>query len=135
MRTLGTLPEQPNNEIKKELSGKKVKKLRMKPNDFEQVLYLWLEGESEEKIFSELPSVKRSKINPKIQQWVLGLTEFSDWDAEFDRFTDIISAVFINFLPWLMRTCDYLSSIAAGWSINIDWQEWAKMVEKGVNSR
>lgn len=135
LRELGTLPEQTISDIKKELSGTKMRKLRMKPNDFEQVLSLWLEGESEEIIFSELPSVKRSKMKPKIQQWVTGLTELSEWDSEFDRFTDIVSAVFENFLPWLMRACDYLSSIASGWSTGIDWQEWAGMLEKGVNSK
>ena len=137
LRELGTLPEQPNHDLKKALSGTKVRRLRVKPEDFENVLTLWLEGEYEEIIFSELPSVKRSKAKerPSINQWIGGTSEISDWDAEFDRFTDLISAVFINFLPWLMRACDYLSTISQDWSTNINWQEWADMVEKGVSSR
>ena len=135
LRELGTLPEQQFGDLKKELSGTKVKRLRIKPDGFGHVLTLWLDGESEEIIFSELPSVKRSKIQPKVQQWTTGLSEISDWDSEFDRFTDLMSSVFENFLPWLMRACDYLSTIAQGWSTDIDWQSWAEMVEKGVNSR
>ena len=137
IRKLGTLPEQSFNDLKKLLNRKRVNHLRVKPDDFEIVLEMWLQGEYEEIIFSNLPAVKRSKARgrPKISQWVEGVSEISDWDDEFDKFTEFISAVFVNFLPWLMRACDYLSTISQGWSTNIDWQEWADMIEKGVNSK
>ena len=135
MRELGTLPEQPVSDLKKELSNTRVRRLRVKPDDFENVLRLWLQGESGEMIFSQLPSVRRSQLRPQVQEWAIGLSEVSEWDSEFDRFVDLMSAIFENFLPWLMRACNYLSSIASGWSTDIDWQEWAEMVEKGVNSK
>lgn len=137
LRELGTLPEQTFNDLKKALSGQRVNRLRVKPNDFDNVLTKWLEGEPEEKIFSELPAVQRSqaKGRPPINEWIEGVSEISDWDLEFDRFTDLMSEVFINFLPWLMRACDYLSIIAQDWSTNINWQEWAEMIEKGVHSK
>lgn len=137
LRELGTLPEQPFNDLRKELSGKRVKLFRVKPDDFENVLELWLTGESEEMIFSGLPAVRKSKAKgrPHINQWMAGVSDLSDWDVEFDKFTDFISGAFVNFLPWLMRACDYLSAVSQGWSTSINWQEWAAMTEKGVNSK
>lgn len=132
---LGQLPEQPISELKKLLDGKRVNKLRVKPKDFELVLSLWLEGESEELIFAELPTVKRSKQKPHIQEWTTGLSELSKWDDDFDKFIDFVTTILKNFLPWLMRACDYLCNVADGWSKEINWQQWSEMLEKGVNSQ
>ena len=44
-------------------------------------------------------------------------------------------AVFENFLPWLLRACGQLSEFVGGWSTNVNWRQWADMVETGVDSQ
>lgn len=134
LRSLGTLPEQTHGNLRKAISTQG-KGLCVKSSDFESVLSLWLSGESPEYIFTTLPYAQRSKKTPRIQEWRAGLIDLSNWDADFDKFVEFISAVFENFLPWLMRGCSYLSTFAPGWSETIDWQLWAEMVEKGVDSK
>ena len=128
LRALGTLPEQTNQDLRKVLSTQR-SRFPVKPNDFRQVLDLWLGGAPLEHIFAVLPYVLRSSKQPKIQAWLAGADNASGWDTEFDKFVDFTGAVLGGYLPWLMRACGWLSTYVGGWATQVEWRQWAERLE------
>jgi helicase len=132
LRTLGTLPEQTHQDLRKVLRASS-SRFSVKPNDFERVLDSWLGGTSLQYIFTDLPYVLRSKRTPRIQAWLSGASNAAAWNAEYDKFVDFIRAVFGDFLPWLMRACGRLSMSTGGWATQIPWGQWADELERRVD--
>lgn len=131
LRELGTLPEQINPDLPKILAGKR-SKLRIGRGDFEAVIANWIAGATREVIFAGLPSVRRSSIKPGIETWMNGTVAAEQWDVYFDKFIDFTNMVIEGFLPWTMRACARLSTIAGGWSSDIDWREFASRLLRSV---
>jgi helicase len=128
LRNLGTLPEQTNGGLKKVLTAKS-SRFCVKPEDFDSLIELWLQGTSREGMFASLPYVQRSSIKPAIEDWLRGSKGNSGWDPVYDNFTDFISSVVEGFLPWLMRSCRRLSSYVGGWAEMAEWLQWAEIME------
>jgi helicase len=133
IRTFGELPEQTNSYLYKVLQPKP-RHIGVRSNDLEQVISAWLEGRKEELIFAELPSVRRSSRSIKIQDWQNGFDDQFVWSADFDKFVDFVSGIFIDYLPWLMRACGALSKFTGGQASEIPWGQYADMMGAGVDS-
>ena len=131
---LGALPEQAHAKLRKELAGGKRTMCRVKREDLGQLVGSWLRGDAYERMFADLPSVRRSKIRPAVMAWVEGVQEPCGWDAEFDRFIEIVQAAVERFLFWLARACGAFSNLVGGWTLNVDWSVTAELFEAGVDT-
>lgn len=117
LRNLGTVPEQPNENLKKVLTTTTARFV-VKPDDLRTVISEWITGIAHERIFAALPTVGRSTILPPIEDWLAG-EPAPKWDDRFDTCIDFASAVLIGFLPWLFRASEALSGFASGWAVLI----------------
>jgi hypothetical protein len=134
LRQLGTLPEQRHTGVRRELAGKN-KTFRVKSGDWEGILNAWLWGASYESIFAGLPSSRRSKINPAIDEWLEGLDYATRWDPEFEKFVEVMRDAVESFLSWLCRACNSLGVHAGGWAAGWGWDLAADFLENGVDTR
>lgn len=134
LQKMGTLPEQSCSRLRKMFSGKSTR-FCVKEEDLSQLIAAWLSGEELEQMFARLPFVQRSSRSPTIEEWLEGDKPGTTWDTTFDQFIDLVSSTFVGFLPWLMHACGRLSTIADGWSKDVDWLGWGAMMEFGVDSQ
>ena len=133
LRELGQLPEQPNDDVRKVLSNPR-SKFCVKPEDFEEVLCMWLNGSSREEIFALLPLNRRSMIRPEVDVWLNGATELLKWEDRFDKFCDFVNYSIKGYLPWLFRACGRLHELLSEPGPSVSWNLWADFIEEGVNS-
>ena len=131
---LGDLSEQYSKKLRKELVQTRTKS-RVKKGDIPFVLGQWISGSRPELIFSNLPSVIKSTITPRIDKWLAGDVGASNWDNEYDSFLEILAAGIVDFLPWLIRGCNSFKTIVGSWTVDFDWAELANYIELGVDSR
>lgn len=130
---LGHLPEQPNRRWRKEVQ-KPGKTCRVKKADTASVVDGWFKGSSLLEVFTNLPSVRKSKSKVSVTDWLAGLDEPAIWDEEFDAFVDWINGVIVSFASWTTRSCSDLSSEADGWASSVNWLQLSDFCELGVDS-
>jgi helicase len=129
MREFGTLPEQPEANLRKTIQ-RKGSRFCVKPNDFELVAREFLLGKEMTEMFATLPYVTRSKRLPTVSMWLNGVVAES-WDAEFDKFSDFVTKVFTQFLPWISRACGAMVHLVEhGWASNFNWRAFAEHLER-----
>ena len=132
LRTLAFVPEQRNPDLRKAVAAKPRSRPVVKLEELELVLSLWLAGESLESIFASIPTYKRSKRHPRLNEWLKGLSKDSSWNDTFAKFHDFISQCFEFFLPWILRASQPMAEIDG--EQEKPWSEWARFVENGVGS-
>lgn len=138
---LGDLPEQgdsrftklvirdKNNADPKNKKQKGVPKTFVRIEHLSQILAHWLAGMQPIEIFASLPSVLKSKVSPPFEEWVKGLDELTQWDAELDKFCDFLQKTIFEFLPWLLRACSLLDPhVRSG--REIEWLEFAELFQR-----
>ncbi len=130
---LGRLPEQPNRHWRKEVQ-KPGKTCRVKKADAAAVVDGWFKGGPLLKLFTNLPSVRKSKSKVAVTDWLAGLDEPATWDEEFDAFVDWVNGVIVSFASWVTRSCSDLSNEADGWASSVNWLQLSEFCELGVDS-
>ena len=131
LKSLSGVPEQGSSDLRNAVSNTKSRGV-IRQDELDLILRLWLKGESLEDIFRALPSNKRSKRNPKLDEWFEGVSNDSEWNDRFARFYDFISNCVKYFLPWVLRASRLLAIIDG--KRERPWGEWARYVELGVDS-
>jgi hypothetical protein len=138
---LGDLPEQAdsrftklvirdkNNATPKNKKQKGLPKTFVRIEHLSQILAHWLAGMQPIEIFASLPSVLNSKVSPPFEEWINGLDELTQWDAELDKFCDFLQKTIFEFLPWLLRACSLLDPhVRSG--REIEWLEFAELFQR-----
>ncbi len=134
IRALPDVPEQGNSGLQKKLLKPRTQ-YPIGPDDLEEVLRQWLAGREPLDIFIDLPYVNRSK-RAGITEWSQGSAINEGWSAVFDKFTDFINDTCSNFLPWILRASESLSSqVPELRQLELfPWPYWARYVEEGIES-
>ena len=127
LRQLGLLPEQSHSGMRKILSAPKAR-FPVKPDDFEELLHLWISKVALVDIFGSLPYVRRSKKKVRFELWQSGEQVSDEWASDFDKFTEFVVGIFESFLPWLLRACGNLAHFAGGHAERFDWWGAAKAI-------
>ena len=131
LKSLAGVPEQGNSDLRKAVTNPKSRPV-VRLNELELVLDLWLAGEPIETIFAALPANKRSQRQPRLQEWLQGISTDSSWNDLFAKFYDFMSNCVEFFLPWILRASQPLAEIDG--LQERPWSEWARFVELGVGS-
>jgi hypothetical protein len=130
LRSFAAIPEQTDPMLRKTVA-KNGARCSVKPDDFESVLGMWLEGYPIVGMFGSLDYVQRSKRKPAYSEWRQGvITAAESWETELDTFTDFLEATCRRFLPWLLRACGSLAVVSqSSWAIGFNWYELAREFE------
>ena len=131
LTSLANLPEQRSGDLRRAVASPRNHPI-VRLDELDSVVKSWIEGDSLETIFASIPSKRRSKIQPPLQEWLRGVPESSRWADEFTKFLDFINHTMEFFLPWLMRAAIHFADVD-----NLParpWSEWARFVELGVDS-
>ncbi len=128
----GTLPEQPDEKFKAAVIDPVARKASLycvRIAYLEQILVGWLAGDRLELIFSQLPNIRSSTRDAKVDQWLRGEVESQSWDDAFDKFVNFIHCVLRGYLPWLIRACGTLSAHLGGNAAEVPWSDLALLIE------
>jgi helicase len=131
---LGILPEQYHAKVRKILGGKRNNQFQVRVEDIPDLLDMWLGGFPLDEMFLSLPVLMRSKKTPRVDVWAAGADQPTVWDDDFDKFCDVVTQVFQDYLPWVMFACRQLSQVAGGWSQTVPWDAYSSFYEVGVDS-
>lgn len=128
---LGNVTEQRNGDLRKAVENPRSRPV-VHLNDIRLVLNQWLDGESLETIFSNLPSNRRSSRTPNLQTWLQGVSTDSTWNEQFTKFNDFVGDCFEFFLPWLLNAARPIAEIDG--HLERPWLDWARFIELGVDN-
>ncbi len=131
LESLSGVPEQGSSDLRKAVSNPKSLGV-IRPDELDVILRRWLKGESLQDIFRALPSNRRSRRTPRIDEWFEGVSNDSEWNDRFSIFCDFINNTIKFFLPWVLRASRLLATIDGQRAR--PWREWARYVELGVDS-
>ena len=130
---LGALPEQAHAKLRKELAGGKRTMCRVSVKTW-NTRRVVVAGRRLRANVRRSAFGARSRIRPAVMAWVEGVQGPCGWDAEFDRFIEIVQAAVERFLSWLARACGAFSNLVGGWTFNVDWSVTAELFEAGVDT-
>ena len=128
---LGNMPEQRNGDLRKAVENPKSRPV-VRLNEFRGVLNAWMDGESLDAIFSELPSNRRSSRTPNLRTWLRGVSSDSTWNEQFTKFNDFVGDCLEFFLPWLLNAARPIAEIDG--LPDRPWLMWARFIELGVDT-
>ena len=131
LTSFGGVPEQRNGDLRKAIENPKSRPI-VRINELPMVLSHWLEGNSPEAIFAELPSARRSTRTPNLQTWLQGIPEDSTWNDQFTKFNDFMGDCMEFFLPWLLNAASPIAELDG--RTERPWLDWARFVELGVDN-
>ena len=131
---LGGLPEQPNSDWSK-IALKAGSRFVVKSPDVEDVLAAWRTGVALPQIFAELPTVKKSKSQESVLDWLSGRSTSENWSNSFDKFADFIDAVIENFLPLILDACANLSKHVPGEAAMRPWDTFRTIAIRAIENR
>ena len=106
---LGGIPEQPNQDWSK-IALSQGSKFVVKAQDLRLVISAWRALTPLPLIFSQLPSVKKSKSRDSVTAWLAGEQRSETWASSFDKVSDFVDSVLEEFLPWLIDACAILTA-------------------------
>lgn len=133
LSNLGDLPEQNDPKWKKTMERNQAS-FMVRKNDVLSLIVGWRLGVPIIELFASLPKVLGSTVSDEFLEWEQGKINSELWAARFDKFSDFISGVFEEFLPWLFQGCDFLWPFS-GPIIQIDWQDFISVTEETITYR
>lgn len=105
----------------------------IKLTDVAQVTDDWIHGLDLVSIFLRLPYIRRSKYSRLALQWSIGAETGSYWNDSFDKFVEFVDAVFVTYLPWILRASEHLTQRDTSVDL-FDYEGFASELEIGVSS-
>jgi helicase len=131
---LGGIPEQYNSDWSK-IALRSGSRFVVKSTDLQNVLSAWRTGVALTEIFAALPSVKKSKSQESVSDWLSGRSTSENWSNSFDKFADFIDAVIENFLPLILDACANLSTHVPGEATMRPWDKFRTVAIRTIEIR
>jgi helicase len=132
---LGGVPEQHNHDWSK-ISTNQGSRFVVKAQDLPAVLQAWRSLTTLPQIFSQLPSVRKSKAKDSVADWLEGKELSENWSNSFDKFSDFVDSVLEEFLPWLIDACAILHPHLPNQSqLPSIWAQVTDIITKTIEAR
>lgn len=108
----------------------------VKVSDGEAIIEKWLAGREPTNIFISVVSSRKSTVSPKLEQWISGWNEPSEWDNRLDSFSRYLNDIVAYRLPWICRSISTLAPFSKiEWIKSESWSTVAEMLEQGVDTQ